>query len=135
GSGTVTSTPTGITCGTTCLGNYSSGTAVTLTASPATGSTFTGWSGGGCSGACTGTLSAATTGTATFTSGTSSSSTLSVENVIWTNPVNATATLNSIQKTSGCDGCEDAGAISQQQILSGDGYLEFTASEATTVRF
>src|SRR5262249_29407173 len=47
GSGTVTSTPTGITCGTTCSGNYASGTAVTLTATPATGSTFSGWSGGG----------------------------------------------------------------------------------------
>src|SRR5262249_26437640 len=137
GSGTVTSTPSGITCGAMCSGNYASGTAVTLTASPATGSTFTGWGGGGCSGtgSCTVSLSAATTVTATFTSGTSSSSTLTVENVIWTNPVNVTATLNSIQKTSGCDGCEDAGAISQQQILSGDGYLQFTASETTTVRF
>jgi len=46
-----------------------------------------------------------------------------------------TPTANSIQKTSGCDGCEDAGSISQQQILSGDGYLEFTASETTTLRF
>src|SRR5207245_9875051 len=73
--------------------------------------------------------------TATFTSNSSSSSTLSVQNVVWTNPVNVTATGNSIQKTSGCDGCEDAGAISQQQILSGDGYLEFTASETTTLRF
>src|SRR2546426_5260665 len=80
-------------------------------------------------------MSATTTVTATFTSSTSSSTTRSVQNVVWTNPVNVTATGNSIQKTSGCDGCEDAGAISQQQILSGDGYLEFTASETTTLRF
>jgi probable HAF family extracellular repeat protein len=45
GSGTVTSTPSGISCGTTCSASYSSGTSVTLTATPNSGSTFTGWSG------------------------------------------------------------------------------------------
>jgi concanavalin A-like lectin/glucanase superfamily protein/Big-like domain-containing protein/purple acid phosphatase-like protein len=58
-----------------------------------------------------------------------------VENVTWTNLVNVTATGNSVQKTAGCDGCEDAGATSQQQIASGDGYLEFTASEITALRY
>src|SRR5262245_3513286 len=55
GSGTVTSAPAGITCGTSCTASYASGTVVTLTATPASGSTFTGWSGGGCTG--TGTCS------------------------------------------------------------------------------
>jgi hypothetical protein len=70
GSGTVTSSPTGITCGVTCSASYASGTAVTLTATPSAGSTFSGWSGGGCSGtgSCIVTLSAATTVTATLTS-------------------------------------------------------------------
>ena len=45
GSGTVTSAPAGITCGTSCSGSYASGTAVTLTAAPMTNSIFTGWSG------------------------------------------------------------------------------------------
>src|SRR5882672_11487998 len=68
GSGTVTSSPVGISCGATCSAPFASGTAVTLTATPATGSTFSGWSGGGCSGTatCTVTLTAATTVTATF---------------------------------------------------------------------
>ncbi len=58
-----------------------------------------------------------------------------LENVAWINLVNVTATGNSLQKTAGCDGCEDAGATSQQQIASGDGYLEFTASEITALRY
>jgi hypothetical protein len=49
--------------------------------------------------------------------------------VVWTSIVKATATGNSLQKTSGCDGCDDAGAVSQQQIASGNGYVEVTVSE------
>jgi len=50
GSGTVTSVPAGIDCGSDCTENYDNGTGVTLTATPASGSTFAGWDG-----ACTGT--------------------------------------------------------------------------------
>ncbi|MGD0885998.1 MAG: fibronectin type III domain-containing protein, partial [Thermodesulfovibrionales bacterium] len=68
GSGTVTSSPSGINCGTSCAAAYTQSTIVTLTASPATGSTLTGWSGGGCAGTgtCSLTLNANTTVTATF---------------------------------------------------------------------
>src|SRR5207249_4574113 len=68
GSGTVTSTPTGISCGATCSASFTSGTAISLTAAPAAGSTFTGWS-GSCTGigACNVTMSAARAVTATFT--------------------------------------------------------------------
>jgi len=46
GSGTVTSNDGGINnCGASCSAAYDSGTPVTLTARPATGSLFTGWSG------------------------------------------------------------------------------------------
>ena len=50
GTGTVTSTPAGINCGTACAAAYATGTPVTLTATPAAGSTFTGWSVPTCTG-------------------------------------------------------------------------------------
>jgi hypothetical protein len=49
GNGTVTSTPSGIDCGSVCEAEFDADTPVTLTATPASGSTFTGWS-GACSG-------------------------------------------------------------------------------------
>jgi hypothetical protein len=69
GSGTVTSSPDGISCGATCSNRYAHGTSVTLTATPAAGSSFAGWSGGGCSGigSCTVATNADTAVTATFT--------------------------------------------------------------------
>jgi hypothetical protein len=68
GTGSVTSGPAGISCGTTCKHDFSDGAQVTLTASPATGSSFAGWSGGGCSGTgpCQITLEADTTASAIF---------------------------------------------------------------------
>jgi hypothetical protein len=69
GSGTVTSSPAGINCGADCSEAYGAGTVVTLTASPAVGSSFAGWAGGGCSGtgACVVTVNSAVSVTATFT--------------------------------------------------------------------
>jgi hypothetical protein len=50
GSGTISSTPAGINCGTACSATYVAGTLVTLVATPDTGSVFNGWSGTGCAG-------------------------------------------------------------------------------------
>lgn len=72
GTGTVTSAPAGINCGVDCDEIYLGGTVVTLTAAPATGSAFAGWSLGTGSASCTGTgtcvvtVNAASSITATF---------------------------------------------------------------------
>ena len=69
GSGTVSSDPAGIDCGSTCSFDFSHNTDVTLTAVGDSGSTFTGWSGAGCTGtgACEVTMDAAKAVTAEFT--------------------------------------------------------------------
>ncbi len=69
GIGTVTSSPAGITCGADCSEPYNLGTVVTLTATPAVNSVFSGWS-GACSGAsptCDVTMDVAKSVTASFT--------------------------------------------------------------------
>lgn len=73
GVGTVMSSPTGISCGSTCSASFGSGTIVTLTASPSAGSSFAGW-GGACSGtgSCTVSMTAARSVTATFNTNISS---------------------------------------------------------------
>ena len=68
GTGTVTSNPVGIECGQDCIEIYDYGTRVTLTANPAQGSIFTGWTGGGCNGtgSCVVRITQATNVSATF---------------------------------------------------------------------
>lgn len=66
GTGTVASTPAGITCGGDCNERFPGGTTVTLTATPSAGSLFSGWSGKGCTGTDPCVVSTAATVTATF---------------------------------------------------------------------
>jgi hypothetical protein len=71
GSGSVTSTPAGIDCGATCVADFVYNTEVTLSAHPAAGSTFTGWS-GWCAGAgdCSLTMAGPRSAVATFAAST-----------------------------------------------------------------
>jgi len=62
GSGTVTSSPTGIDCGATCANQFQEGTQVSLNAAAAPGSVFAGWSG-----SCSGTAACSITNNATVT--------------------------------------------------------------------
>ncbi|MFM2105748.1 MAG: hypothetical protein RL338_780, partial [Chloroflexota bacterium] len=67
GAGTVERSVLGTGCGAGCR-SYTDGTSVTLTATPASGSVFSGWSGGGCSGTdpCTVVMTEVRLVTATF---------------------------------------------------------------------
>jgi uncharacterized repeat protein (TIGR01451 family) len=97
GAGTVTSSPTGIDCGADCSESYASGTAVTLTATPAAGSAFAGWSGActNATGTCSVTMDAAKSVTATF----SAAHTLTV-----TKAGNGSGTLSSSPAGISCGG-------------------------------
>jgi hypothetical protein len=70
GDGSVTSSPSGIDCGSDCSEAYKAGTVVALTAIPEADSTFYGWSGNGCGGdgQCVLTLNENITLAANFTS-------------------------------------------------------------------
>jgi YVTN family beta-propeller protein len=67
GSGTVVSSPPGLNCPATCSASFPSGTLVSLTAAPSTGSTLAGWK-GACSGTggCSVVMNSAASVTATF---------------------------------------------------------------------
>jgi phospholipase C len=68
GGGTVTSSPSGVNCGQTCNAGFTSGTQVTLSATPDANSFFAGWS-GACNGTgtCTVTMNGNQSVSATFT--------------------------------------------------------------------
>ena len=90
------------------------------------------------------TSSTSTSSSSTSTSSTSTTSTSSASSapststapsaIVWINPINVTASGGSVSKTSGCDGCYDAGATSQQWISGGNGYVQFTAGPTGSLR-
>jgi hypothetical protein len=88
GNGTVNSSPAGISCGTTCSGLFPTGAPVTLTAAPASGSTFSGWSG-------------ACTGTATCTVTPNANVSVSATFAAITNPAPTLGTLSPASTTAG----------------------------------
>lgn len=57
----------------------------------------------------------------------------STQNVVWTNATGVSVSGNTLTKTGGAGW--NAGAVSTQTITSGDGYVEFTASETNLARF
>ncbi|TMM07115.1 MAG: hypothetical protein E6G05_03310 [Actinobacteria bacterium] len=112
GSGSVTSSPTGISCPDTCSIVIGQGAHVTLTPTTRSGSAFAGWSGAGCSGpkSCVVTMGSNEAVTATLTrssgSGPPSSTGSGVSNIVWcTAPFGKycyfTETLTTVETISG----------------------------------
>src|SRR5438067_3060527 len=57
------------------------------------------------------------------------------QQVAWVNQINCTATASSLAKTGGRDDTADAAARSQQTIIAGDAYYEFTAAQTNRLLF
>jgi uncharacterized repeat protein (TIGR02543 family) len=120
GSGTVTSSPSGINCGGTCAYSFEENAEITLSAFASTGSTFTGWSGEGCSGTgdCTVTMDQARSVTANFT--------LNTYNLTYTAGLNGSITGTLFQTVNhGEDGTEVTAVADSGYIFSiwSDGVL------------
>ena len=130
GTGTVTSSPAGVNCGTTCAASYASGTAVTLTATPLSGSTFAGWS-GACvgTGSCIVTMTAARNVTATFTSvpvtGPVSINAGGAATGTWSADASFTGG-STYSVTTAIDTSQLSGTIPPQAVLQTERYGEFT---------
>lgn len=62
-------------------------------------------------------------------------SAIQAADVVWTQLVNATASGNTLTKSGGRPYLDDAGAVSAQSLVAGDGALEFTVAETQAFRF
>jgi len=124
GSGTVTSAPAGISCGSTCSASFLAPTSITLTAAGDTssGSIFTGWSGGGCSGTgtCVVNLTDNTSVTATFAT-TTLGEALNIPGITITTSSNANWFPESSTSHDGISAAQ-SGDISDSQ----SSFMEFT---------
>ncbi len=101
GSGSVSSSPTGINCGSTCQASFASGTAVTLTATVASGNTFSAW-GGACLGSsptCTVSMNQTQSVSASFS--TTSTTAMTVTGTTANNPPLCTGLINQGQFVHG----------------------------------
>jgi DNA-binding beta-propeller fold protein YncE len=114
GSGTVTSSPLGINCGTSCAASFPSGTAVSLGALAALGSDFSGWSG-----PCTGTSSCDLTLSADgFVTATFSSVPIAVPNVVGLTQAAATTAITGAGLVVGTSTQQSSSTVALGDVIS-----------------
>lgn len=103
GLGTINSTPPGIACGVDCSEDYASDTLVTLTAVPASGYAFKGWSGtcAGTNAVCNVSMTAARSVTATFENFTTPAAG-SIDEIVAAMPANSWKALPATQMKDVC---------------------------------
>lgn len=105
GAGTVTASPSGITCGSDCTEDYPTGSVITLTANPDSGQMLSAWGGAcsasGSSSTCSVTMDAAKTVSATFAT-LVCSYTLDTSTLTLTTAAAAVGTIN-LTTLAGCD--------------------------------
>jgi lysyl endopeptidase len=138
GNGTVTSSPVGINCGSTCSASFPGGTSVTLTATAVPGSAFSGW-GGACSGtntSCSVVMNAPESVTATFSSVTVLGTALDNTSLVWATGGSAPFTSQTTTFYYGGSAAQ-TGAIGSNQstylstTVTGPGVLSFYWSVAS----
>jgi len=140
GTGTGTISGTGISCGSTCSTTVNSGTSITITATPASGSTFGGWSGScsGTGGSCMLSMTANRNVTATFNTSTPTPTPTGIFSL--GQQVQATSKVNVRQtpagtllgtQASGAVGTVTAGPISA--VLNGTTYVWWTINFSSGV--
>ncbi len=127
GTGTVTSSPAGISCGATCTASFVSNSVVTLTATAGTNSAFRGWS-GGCAGtgACGVTLISNTTRTANF----DALPVISAASIAPGSPTTTNDLVASVTSSNDADGDPITVAYQWQQSIDGSNFSDvaFTAN-------
>ena len=127
GTGTVTSSPAGISCGATCTASFANNSVVTLTATAGTNSAFRGWS-GGCvgTGACVITLTSNTTATANF----DALPVISAASIAPGSPTTTNDLVASVTSSNDADGDAITVAYQWQQSIDGSNFTDiaFTTS-------
>jgi hypothetical protein len=122
-SGTVTSSPAGISCGSDCSEAYAGGTSVTLTATAGTGARFTGWSG-----ACTGTASTCTVG---MTAARSVTATFAAYHTLTVTKAGSGAASGTVKSTPAGISC----GTDCEEAYAGGASVTLTATATAAARF
>jgi YVTN family beta-propeller protein len=131
GSGTVTSNPLGINCGTTCIESVPAGTAVSLNALASSGSEFSGWSG-----PCTGTGSCdLVVNSDQFVTATFGTPAIAVPNVVGMTQAAATTAITGAGLTVGAVSMQSSSTVPSGSVISESPAAGTSVTSGSAVNF